>query len=93
MLSKHASTDLAELHKSKKLADLQNIIEKQFSQPCAGSTYGIYIVNEEIGRGTDFPTSFDIEKNGGIFLIIADVFGSRATEQIKGRVGRMQNKG
>jgi hypothetical protein len=46
-------------------------------------------MSENLGRGTDFPSNNMIENNGGIFLIIASIFDSVTTEQIKGRVGRL----
>ena len=39
--------------------------------------YGIYIANEDIGKGTDFPTSCLIEENGGASLTMTDVYDSR----------------
>jgi hypothetical protein len=50
-------------------------------------------MSEQLGRGTDFPSSNDIESKGGIYLLIGNIFSSITTEQIKGRVGRLNNKG
>jgi hypothetical protein len=55
--------------------------------------YGTYIINEEMGTGTDFKTSSDIESKGGLVL----VFGIKPTntstfEQLSCRVGRIFNK-
>jgi len=55
--------------------------------------YGIYLMNEAQGRGTDIPTNDEIESNGGSFLMILDVFSKRSEEQIKGRIGRLNTKG
>jgi len=37
--------------------------------------YGTFIINEEMGTGTDFKTSSDIEAKGGLVL----VFGIKPT--------------
>jgi hypothetical protein len=55
--------------------------------------YGVFFMSENLGRGTDFPSSIEIEKNGGIYLLFGNVFDSIISEQIKGRVGRLNNKG
>lgn len=47
------------------------------------------MITENLGRGTDFPSSNQIEIMGGIFLLLASVFNSTTTEQIKGRIGRL----
>ncbi len=33
--------------------------------------YPVFIINDSQGRGLDFPSSTEIEEEGGIFLIIA----------------------
>jgi hypothetical protein len=68
------------------LADLLN-------KPNDKGEYGTYIINEEMGTGTDFKTSSDIESKGGLVL----VFGIKPTntstfEQLSCRVGRIFNK-
>jgi hypothetical protein len=50
-------------------------------------------MSDHLGRGTDFLSSNEIENNGGIFLLMGNIFSSIITEQIKGRVGRLNNKG
>jgi hypothetical protein len=57
------------------------------------ASYGVYFMTEQIGRGTDFPSSNEIETNGGIVLLMASVFNSTMTEQIRGRIRRLQYKG
>jgi hypothetical protein len=47
-----------------------------------------------MGTGTDFKTTSDIEKNGGLVLVFAIKPTSTSTfEQLNGRVGRIFNKG
>ncbi len=43
--------------------------------PRNDGTYGTYIINEEMGTGTDFKTSADIEDRGGLVL----VYGTKIT--------------
>jgi hypothetical protein len=64
-----------------------------FNKPNDKGEYGTYIINEEMGTGTDFKTSSDIESKGGLVL----VFGIKPTntstfEQLSCRVGRIFNK-
>ncbi len=33
--------------------------------------YSVYIANFQQGRGVDFPTSSEIENNGGVHVLIA----------------------
>jgi len=33
--------------------------------------YTVYLINENQGRGMDFPSSSEIEQRGGIFVIIS----------------------
>lgn len=42
--------------------------------------YGVYLLCESQGRGTDLQTNIDIEFRGGNYLILADVFGLRSQE-------------
>ncbi len=35
--------------------------------------YSIFIINDSQGRGMDFPTSTEIEDNGGVYLIIGQL--------------------
>ena len=53
----------------------------------------MYLLNEQLGRGTDFPITKDIDSNGGNYLILADIFSKRQEEQLIGRVGRLNNNG
>lgn len=48
-------------------------------------------MNEQLAVGTDIPTNSDIDRKGGSFLIIGNIFSKRAEEQAKGRVGRFNN--
>ena len=59
----------------------------------ANGQYAIYFANKDIGKGTDFPTSYKIEENGGASLVMTDIYDSRTTQQCEGRVTRMLNKG
>ena len=45
----------------------------------ANGQYGIYFANKDIGKGTDFPTSYKIEENGGASLVMTDIYDSRTT--------------
>jgi hypothetical protein len=42
---------------------------KQFTNK-VNDSYMVYLINEEQGRGLDFPTNIEIEKNGGVYLIV-----------------------
>ena len=35
--------------------------------------YQVYIASPAQGRGIDFPSNVDIEKNGGVYVIIANL--------------------
>jgi hypothetical protein len=35
-----------------------------------GERYPVFIINESQGRGLDFPSTTDIEENGGVYLIV-----------------------
>jgi hypothetical protein len=64
-----------------------------FNKPNDKGEYGTYIINEEMGAGTDFKTLSDIEIKGGL----VQVFGIKPTnkstfEQLSCRVGRIFNK-
>jgi hypothetical protein len=69
------------------------LIKGRKNKPNDDGSYGTYIINEEMGTGTDFKTSADIESKGGLVL----VFGIKPTntstfEQLSCRVGRIFNK-
>lgn len=42
--------------------------------------YGVYLLNESLAVGTDIPTNSDIDRQGGSFLIIAEVLPKRTEE-------------
>ena len=69
------------------------MIEQSFVQRFENNCNGVYYISEQLGRGTDFLSSSDIENNGGIYLMICSIFNSTNTEQIKGRIGRLHNRG
>jgi hypothetical protein len=69
------------------------MIEGRYLMRNANKNYGIYLLNEAHGRGTDIQTNDEIDSNGGSFLIIAEVFSKRSEEQIIGRIGRLNTKG
>ncbi|KEJ82377.1 hypothetical protein OXYTRIMIC_535 [Oxytricha trifallax] len=68
-------------------------LEEKFNIQNTNKRYGVFLLSEIQGRGTDFHSSREIEDNGGIYLIIADIFSKKSTQQIVGRVGRLENKG
>jgi len=64
-----------------------------FNKPNDNGEYGTYIINEEMGTGTDFKTSSDIESKGGLVLVFGIKLTDTSTfEQLSCRVGRMFNK-
>ena len=72
---------------------MNNILSELFNKPSDDGSYGTYIINEEMGTGTNFKTSTDIEDKGGLVL----AFGIKPTntstfEQLSCRVGRIFNK-
>ncbi|KEJ83129.1 preprotein translocase subunit SecA [Oxytricha trifallax] len=68
-------------------------LEGKFKIQNSNKRYSVLLLTEIQGRGTDLPATKEIEDNGGLYLIISDVFSKRQTEQIIGRVGRLENKG
>ncbi|KEJ82507.1 Protein translocase subunit SecA [Oxytricha trifallax] len=68
-------------------------LEEKFNIQNTNKRYGVFLLSEIQGRGTDFHSSREIEDNGGIYLIVADIFSKKSTQQIVGRVGRLENKG
>jgi hypothetical protein len=48
----------------KEAQTVNNILSKLFNKPNDDGYYGNYIINEEMGTGTDFKTSADIESKG-----------------------------
>ena len=77
----------------KEPAVVNNMLTDLFNKPNDKGEYGTFIINEEMGTGTDFKTSSDIESKGGLVL----VFGIKPTntstfEQLSCRVGRIFNK-
>jgi hypothetical protein len=65
-----------------------------FNKAKNDGTYNIFIINEEMGTGTNFLTNTTIETNGGLVLVI----GIKPTntgifDQLNCRVGRIFNKG
>jgi len=49
--------------------NLNNILAELFNKPNDDGVYGTFIINEEMGTGTDFKTSADIESKGGLVLV------------------------
>ena len=35
--------------------------------------YSVFIINDAQGRGMDFPSSTEIEENGGVYLIVGQL--------------------
>jgi hypothetical protein len=55
--------------------------------------YPVFIINETQGRGLDFPSSTEIEDNGGVYLLVAKLpSGFLQFKQFLGRTGRIGNK-
>ena len=79
--------------KKPKLQIIHTTIEQEFNQKKVNGKYGVYLIDERLGRGTDFPTSPEIEASGGVLAIITNVYGSRVEQQMIARVGRLQHKG
>ena len=46
-----------------------------------------------MARGTDLITSEEVNRGGGLHLILLDVFSTLVHEQIIGRTGRLGNPG
>ncbi|KEJ83066.1 Helicase conserved C-terminal domain containing protein [Oxytricha trifallax] len=67
--------------------------DHQFFSKNNDDQFGVFLLNEQQGRGTDLKTTHEIQFNGGLFLIVADIFSLRSTEQILGRIGRLHRKG
>ncbi len=38
-----------------------------------GNNFPVFIINDLQGRGLDFPSSNEIEENGGVYLVIAKI--------------------
>ena len=77
----------------KEPAVVNNMLTDLFDKANDKGEYGTFIINEEMGTGTDFKTSADIENKGGLVL----AFGIKPTntstfEQLSCRVGRIFNK-
>ncbi|KEJ82723.1 hypothetical protein OXYTRIMIC_229 [Oxytricha trifallax] len=68
-------------------------LEEKFNIKNTNKRYAVFLLSEVQGRGTDFHSSREIEDNGGIYLLICDIFSKKSTQQIIGRVGRLENKG
>jgi len=85
--------NLAELTKGKSLPELEIIVKRQFPEKNINDHYGVYLLSEDLARGIDFPSTYQIEEAGGIFLLLCSVFSSTVIQQLKGRVARLKNKG
>ncbi|KEJ82780.1 Protein translocase subunit secA [Oxytricha trifallax] len=68
-------------------------LEGKFNVRNSKKRFGVLLLTDMQGRGTDLQTSKEIEDSGGLYLIICDVFSKRSTQQIIGRVARLENKG
>jgi hypothetical protein len=58
----------------------ESLCQKSFSESVGnltifnrrqGNQYPVFIINDLQGRGLDFPSSAEIEENGGVYLVIA----------------------
>ena len=55
--------------------------------------YPVFIINGTQGRGLDFPSTTEIEENGGLYLVIEKLpSGFLSFKQFLGRTGRIGNK-
>lgn len=54
---------------------VNNTLLNIFNKANADGTFGTFIIDEELGTGTDFITNADIENRGGLVL----VYGVRIT--------------
>lgn len=72
-----------------KASKIETLFSSKFTTKNTNNCYGVYLVNSEQGRGTDLPTCEEIERAGGIYLIMSDAFTSKTEEQVKGRIGRL----
>lgn len=66
--------------RSKKASAIHSYSEHRFLMKNVKGHYGLYLLNELQGRGTDLLTKDCIESCGGLYLIIADVFSARSEE-------------
>ncbi|CDW82389.1 UNKNOWN [Stylonychia lemnae] len=89
---KYSGFDFTSLAKTQ-AQTIEATIEGRYLMRNQLKQFGVYLMNESQGRGTDIQTNDEIESNGGSYLIIADVFSKRSEEQIIGRVGRLNTKG
>ena len=69
------------------------VVQSEFTLKNSRGHYGVFLISEAQGRGTDFKSTQEIENAGGNCLILGDTFSQRAEDQIKGRVGRLDKKG
>ena len=58
---KHDFIDLDSLYTKNKHSELTNLIETTFVQRTKNSNYGVFFMTKKLGRGTDFPSSNEIE--------------------------------
>ena len=62
--------------KARSFTEMQAIVDTQFPQKVSSSNYGVYALSEELCRGVDFPSTYQIEEAGGIFILLCGVFPS-----------------
>ena len=74
VFKKHHVVNLQATCKAKSYGELHAIIDIQFPHKNNEDVYGIYALTEELARGIDFPSTYQIEEAGGIFLLLCDVF-------------------
>ena len=68
--------NLGALCKPGTFAEMQAQISNAFPNRFSDDSYGIFAITEDLARGVDFPTSYQIEEAGGAFALICDVFPS-----------------
>ena len=59
-------------------SQIDSLLTNRFTQRNSSGLYEAWVLSELLGRGTDLKTSFDIEKNGGNYLMITDIFDTRS---------------
>jgi hypothetical protein len=76
-----------------KPGEIDSLLDTRFTQRNSSGLYEVFVLSEEQGRGTDLKTNIDIEKNGGNYLMVVDIFETRSEQQVIGRTGRLDNRG
>lgn len=57
---------------------IDSLLDTRLTNRNYGGLYEVFVLTEQQGRGTDLKTCDDIEKKGGNYVVIADIFDSRS---------------